>query len=308
MAVPTFIFDCIVLTCETDFHNGWYKTVLEAAKRASTHPNQILFLVLTTEAERLLHLPADFAQLQQPAAPAGNAANGVISFYKIDHDDYRTLQIQTQAFQTWLSNHISPDIKLYLESNVDGINFFHNLTITEIMTHLKNEFGATPSTYVFEQMKAILETKFHEGMEIKDHINSFNRVYQFYKLNGRTAHEHEKYLTLKQSMASCPDFYNAILAHEITKNTPALQRYSELCTLLNKHREGMRTIAAAAILTSSAHTAAATAKPASGPRNGNNRTNRNNSRTNTKFDPNLEAPNNYCWTHGHCFHSVQHRL
>jgi hypothetical protein len=212
-----------------DFVLRFRPHVLHIASIASTSTGQILFDILSNT-ERLARWPPqpdepqnepNFAVLEEPANPPGNANAVALELFRRASDAFQLLSIERGNFFTWLLNAIPIDVS-------DSLPNFHSLPTRELFTALHDKFGILfPAD--LDELRTRLEIPFSFQTTVQSHISSFDRVFCAFHSQGINFQDHQKFAALMKSFSSCSSFHRCIDIYEASHPFVTDQTYESLC-------------------------------------------------------------------------------
>ncbi len=264
--------------------------IRKASRLASTAPNQIFaHCIAPHEAAALL---PDYEKLEfPPDFPAGHDPTQMeMTRYWREHDAVLRNEQEFNQFYIWLVNHLSTDVQALISSSANTA--FDTLTLRDICEHLENLYG-TPHDSSFREVDLILDTRFHLGDNFVDHMARFNQALDYFANMNRPKDHYEKYHLLSKSFSDCKEYHDLIRIYELGHPSHNAVNYTGLVKLLITHSDDLRVLGAASLNQASRNPSLLNKRNRPPPTQSNRGV----------FNSNLEAPNQYCWTHGYGFHA-----
>lgn len=271
-----------------DFVTRFDYEVLQHALNSDIRvPYQVYHHILTDaerhEEEELL---ADVAEPEEPGPVEDGATAGEIYNHKCDMEKYIETMKLFREFRLWFLSLIPFDVRhrVSIERQVE----FARLSVRDMRLNLNAVYGILQA-HDHRHLESLLKTPFTPGMDMDKHINMFQRVINKFELAGDPLSPTQQYLHLFHSMLTHPDYSSLVSDFEQHKAQDQ-HTFANLARALRLKAGHLSHIA-----TANAAISPASASQVIPPNNASNRF--------TINGITYEAPTQYCWSHGHGFHS-----
>lgn len=265
-----------------DLHIIFIPAVMHAARLASTHPNQMLFSIMTPE-QRAAHWPAE-AHVGLPLVPPIPNANATAGEFKLWQAHQRTMEMFVQeenTFHAWLVSALTEDIKVAITSTALP---FNRMNAAQILQALRNTYGTIQATDLEEQV-TLTRQPIQVGKPIKDFIAVHQFAHHVHSCAGSPMTENAKVQAMKAALEATAAYQPCVVMFNHDHPTVESQTMANLLTALRNYPVPAHFTTPQVLQANqaAAQTPTNKLKPVKAARNHQQRT-------------------KYCWTHGLCSH------
>lgn len=262
-----------------DLHITFLPAILNAARIASSYPNQIAYDLMSPQ-ERAA-APAHEDIPNPGPTPAANSTDHEFKVWTEQRNRYNEYNAERNTFLAWIISAIPEDVKVTLARPPATLA---SLSARQIVDGLINVYGPIQATDLESQI-AKMRAPLQLGAPIEEFLSVHVMAHHVHDMARSTLAECTKVQYLKEAASLCEAYVPCVQQFNHDFRNPAQQTYNALASALRDYVVATKYNTPQALVAAQAQVQIQTQhpKPVKASR--------------------VRAPTKYCWTHGTCFHT-----